>query len=117
MISKKAWQINFETGKATFTPETMSQLEELKNGLLIAGELAIEIHGHTDNTGDPGRNKVLSQERANAVKNWLMQQSSTDFNADRFAKVAGHGSEKAVATNDTDTGRAKNRRVEVVLGQ
>lgn len=116
VVSKKAWQINFDLGKATFTPETMAQLDELKMGLLIAGELAIEIHGHTDNTGDPGRNLSLSQARAEAVKIWLMQQSSTDFNSDRFSKIQGHGSDKPVATNDTDTGRAKNRRVEVVMG-
>jgi OOP family OmpA-OmpF porin len=115
-VSKRSWPINFETGKATFTPDAMVQLKELKDGILIAGDLAIEIGGHTDNTGDPGRNQTLSQARANAVKTWLMQQSSTEFNADRFVKVQGYGSEKAVATNDTDTGRAKNRRVEVILG-
>lgn len=116
VVAKRAWAINFETGKATFTPDSMSQLEELKNGLLIAGDLAIEVHGHTDNTGDPDRNRNLSQARANAVKAWLMGQSASDFNADRFAKVQGHGPDAPVATNDTDTGRAKNRRVEVVMG-
>lgn len=116
VVAKRAWAINFETGKATFTPDSMSQLEELKNGLLIAGDLAIEVHGHTDNTGDPDRNRNLSQARANAVKAWLMGQSASDFNADRFAKVQGHGPDVPVATNDTDTGRAKNRRVEVVMG-
>lgn len=116
VVSKKAWQINFATGSANFTPDTMAQLNELRMGLLIAGELAIEIHGHTDNTGDAGRNVSLSQARANAVRTWLMQQSPTDFNADRFSKVQGHGQEVPVATNDSETGRAKNRRVEVVMG-
>jgi OOP family OmpA-OmpF porin len=116
VVSKKAWDIHFETGKATFTQDTLAQLNELKMGLLIAGDLAIEIHGHTDNTGDAGRNQALSQARATAVKAWLMSQGSTDFNADRFSKVQGHGSNVPVATNDTDTGRAKNRRVEVVMG-
>ena len=116
VVSKKAWQINFETGKATFTAGTMSQLNELKMGLLIAGDLAIEIHGHTDNTGSAETNRSLSQARAAAVKSWLNQQSSTDFNQDRFSVVQGHGPDMPVATNATDTGRAKRRRVVVVLG-
>lgn len=116
VVAKRAWAINFDTGKATFTGDSLSQLEDLMNGLLIAGDLAIEIHGHTDNTGDPNRNRTLSQSRANAVKTWLMGQNSSDFNSDRFLKVEGHGPDVPVATNDTDTGRAKNRRVEVVMG-
>lgn len=116
VVSKKNWAINFETGKATFTPDAKQQLEELKMGLLIAGDLAIEIHGHTDNTGSAATNDNLSQLRAEAVKQWLMSQGSTDFNADRFSKVEGHGSQAPVATNNTDSGRAKNRRVEVVMG-
>lgn len=115
-VSKRSWPINFETGKATFTPETLAQLTEMKNGLLVSDDLLIEIHGHTDSTGNPANNVTLSQARAAAVKSWLMQQSSEAFNADRFAKVEGHGQDVPVATNETDTGRAKNRRVEVVLG-
>lgn len=116
VVSKRAWQITFETGKATFTADSMNQLNELKDGLLIAGDLAIEIQGHTDNTGDADKNVALSTARANAVKAWLMKQSSSDFNADRFAKVTGYGQGRPVASNDTDSGRAKNRRVEVILG-
>lgn len=116
VVSKRAWQITFETGKSSFTQESVAQLNELKDGLLIAGDLAIEIQGHTDNTGDADKNVALSTARANAVKAWLMKQSSVDFNADRFAKVIGYGQNRPVASNDTDSGRAKNRRVEVILG-
>lgn len=115
-VSKRSWAINFETGKATFTPDSMKQLGELRDGLLIADQLAIEIHGHTDNTGDSGRNLSLSQSRAEAVKAWLMQQSANSFESDRFTKVKGHGDANPIASNDTDTGKAKNRRVEVILG-
>jgi len=115
-VSKRNWSINFETGKATFTPETLVQLNELKNGLLVADDLAIEIHGYTDNTGDVNNNLTLSQARAEAVKNWLQTQSSSNFSAERFAVVRGHGSADALASNDTETGRAKNRRVTVILG-
>ncbi len=116
VVSKRAWSINFETGKATFTSDTTTQLNELKNGLLVADDLAIELHGYTDNTGDPNNNLTLSQTRANAVKNWLAQQSSSSFPNERFAVVKGHGSNDAVASNDSEVGRAKNRRVTVLLG-
>jgi outer membrane protein OmpA-like peptidoglycan-associated protein len=116
VVSRRAWQITFETGKATFTPESRAELYLLKSGLLIAGDLAIEIQGHTDNTGDPDKNIALSQARANAVKAWLMQQSSSDFSVDRFTSVKGFGQTRPVATNETESGRAKNRRVEVILG-
>lgn len=119
VVSKRAWAINFDTGKATFTPDSMKQLRELRDGLLIADELSIEIQGHTDNTGDPAKNLTLSQARANAVKNWLMEQAPQSFPANRFPKVQGYGdtSPAAGASNDTDAGRAKNRRVEIALGK
>jgi len=116
VVSKREWPINFETGKATFTPETLTQLNELYNGLLVAEELGIVIEGHTDSTGDPIKNQTLSQMRADAVRDWLMQQGASSFPRDRFIKVKGLGDTKPVATNDTDTGRAKNRRVVVILG-
>jgi len=116
VVSKRDWQISFDSGRATFTPDSLAQLEELKNGLLIADELALEIHGHTDATGDAIKNVTLSQLRANAVRDWLMGQGASSFPRDRFAKVTGHGSEMPAASNDTETGRAKNRRVVIVLG-
>ena len=116
VVSRRAWQITFETGKSSFGGDSLEQLNDLRDGLLIAGDLAIEIQGHTDNTGDADKNVALSTARANAVKTWLMNQSSTDFSADRFTKVTGYGQNRPVASNDSDSGRAKNRRVEVILG-
>lgn len=116
VVSKRSWSINFETGQASFTADAVRQLEQLRDGLLVADELAIEIHGHTDNTGDQSVNQSLSERRARAVQSWLMKQSSSSFPAERFSSVQGHGSSTPVAGNSTDAGRAKNRRVEVVLG-
>jgi len=115
-VSNRAWAINFNTGAATFTPDSMVQLNELKDGLLVADDLVISISGHTDNTGNPENNVTLSQARANAVRTWLMAQSKDRFPADRFITVKGFGDTKPVASNDTETGRAKNRRVEISLG-
>ncbi len=116
VVSKRNWSINFDTGQATFANDALAQLNELKNGLLVADELAIELDGYTDNTGNPENNVALSQARANAVKNWLQKASSSSFPDDRFAAIKGHGSSDPVATNENETGRARNRRVNVVLG-
>lgn len=115
VVSKKNWSINFQSGSATFSPDAQKQLTELKNGLLVAGDLAVEVHGHTDNTGDPSANMELSRRRANAVKAWLMQQSSSEFPDSRFTVVP-HGQQEPVANNSSEDGRSKNRRVVIILG-
>lgn len=117
--SSKPWHINFDTGKATFTPDAIGTLNELRNDANIANVLAIEIHGNTDNTGDPTKNKALSEERAQAVKTWLMQAAPTQFPANRFSKVDGQGSDVPLSPPslvDTPAGRAMNRRVDIVFG-
>jgi OOP family OmpA-OmpF porin len=115
VVSKKNWSINFQTGSAALAPDAQKTMADLERDL-ITTDLLIEIDGHTDNTGDPANNQNLSRARANTVKNWLMQQSSVNFPADRFS-VKGFGQDRPVATNDSETGRAKNRRVEITMGQ
>lgn len=114
-VSKRSWAFTFQTGSAAFTPETLKMLEKLKDDAIVADELAMEIHGYTDNTGDPARNVTLSNARAGAIRDWLMRQSSTNFPASRFT-VVGHGQADPAASNDTEEGRAKNRRVVIVFG-
>ena len=115
VVSRRAWQINFDTGRSTFTGSTERELQQLLNDLLVAGGTAVEIHGHTDNVGNPQSNMNLSEERAFAVKDWLERQSPVNFPEGRI-RVFAHGQENPVAPNSTEQGRARNRRVEVVLG-
>lgn len=116
-VAKRAWSIEFETGSANFTPQALKTLDDLYNQLNIASGLQVEIFGHTDNTGTVDGNISLSDARANAVKRWLQQKSFSNYPESRFAQVKGKGQSEPVADNSTSTGRAKNRRVEVVMGR
>ncbi len=113
-ISRRAWRIRFNTGKASFTPDAVSQLKQLQSDLLIAGNTVVEVHGHTDNVGDPSKNMALSESRAFAVENWLRTKSPVNFPKGRV-RVFSHGSENPVAPNSSEAGKSQNRRVEVVL--
>jgi outer membrane protein OmpA-like peptidoglycan-associated protein len=113
VVSKRSYSINFETGKASFTPEGVRTMRELKDSLAITG-LFIQVDGYTDNTGSEPVNQNLSDARAGAVKDWLQKNAPRNFPDSRF-KVAGHGSQNPIATNDTGAGKAANRRVEITL--
>jgi OmpA-OmpF porin, OOP family len=116
VVSKRSWSINFQTGSANFTPDAKRTLEELYNQLNVT-TLSIEVHGHTDNVGNADGNKSLSEKRAFAVKQFLQGRSSDSFPDERFAKMVAHGQDNPVAPNDSSSGKAKNRRVEIVLGE
>lgn len=100
--------IFFDFGKATLKEESFYELERLYNLMSKNSEMQIEIGGHTDNVGSADYNKKLSNERAEAVVNYLIkkgiEKSRLTFN--------GYGPDQPVATNETEEGRALNRRVE-----
>jgi outer membrane protein OmpA-like peptidoglycan-associated protein len=116
-VSKRAWKIEFQSGSASFTPEALATLNDLYNQLIVANGLSIEVIGHTDNTGTPSGNDALSMSRAAAVKQWLQSKSSGSFPESRFAAVLGKGQNQPIADNSTPVGKAKNRRVEIILGK
>src|SRR3954470_10182191 len=105
-----ALHINFDSGKAIIKEDSRSIIGEMVKLLQDAPDLAVEIQGHTDNTGDPGADQVLSEQRATAVKNAL---TAEGIAASRLT-AKGYGLTKPVADNSTEEGRAKNRRVELV---
>ena len=72
----------------------------------------ILVEGHTDNVGNPVSNQQLSEKRAQSVKDWLV--ISSNVPEGRF-EVKGFGDTKPIADNQTEDGKAKNRRVEIIL--
>jgi OmpA-OmpF porin, OOP family len=115
VVSRRAWNITFDTGRATFTPGAKAEMDQMVRDLLVAGNTLVEVHGHTDNVGAADANMNLSEQRAFAVKQFLEGQSTVSFPEGRV-RVFAHGQQNPVAPNGTPEGRAKNRRVEIVLG-
>jgi len=104
--------ILFEFGKADLKPElreNLSAIGAILQSLLTNSNIVIE--GHTDNVGSAATNKKLSEQRANAVMQYLIERGIDK----KRLKSVGYGLEKPVADNKTEEGRAKNRRVELVI--
>jgi len=113
LVADRSYQVNFPTNSYAITHETEKGLQEILANLTTGGALTIEVHGHTDNTGIPAKNMILSKQRAQAVKDWFVKQGG-DFTSDRITVIP-HGGNDPVATNDTTEGKAQNRRVEIKL--
>jgi outer membrane protein OmpA-like peptidoglycan-associated protein len=105
--------ILFDSGEATLKPAAQLTVAKLSGILLLMPELRVRIEGHTDSTGAAARNAALSQRRADAVRAFLAEQGI----AEERMKAAGYGMERPVADNATAAGRARNRRVELVIGE
>ena len=103
--------ILFDTGKATIKPESSVELQLVIDVLKSDTSLRIEIQGHTDNTGAKAANLTLSQQRADAVRDYL---TKTGGIATARLTSVGLGDTKPVAPNTTEAGKAQNRRVELV---
>jgi outer membrane protein OmpA-like peptidoglycan-associated protein len=102
--------VNFKRGTAELEgEETKASLAELAEFLLENPALKLRIHGHTDSAGDPGLNKGLSLERAGSVRDFLIEQG-VSFES---LRISGWGGTRPTASNSTEVGRSKNRRVEL----
>ena len=100
--------VNFETGSARLTVLSKYELENLTEILNKYPNMTIELAGHTDNTGEPESNLVLSQERAQAVYDFLVNKGIEPAKL----TAVGYGETQPIDSNDTDAGREKNRRTE-----
>lgn len=100
--------IQFETGKSTIKSSSNSILDQVVDVMNENPSYDLAIHGYTDSQGDDAVNQKLSEDRAAAVKNYLVKKGVADSRLQSF----GHGENDPVADNTTAAGRAKNRRVE-----
>lgn len=103
--------IHFATGKADILPSSAATIKTVAELLQKHTDLRLLIEGHTDNIGEFDKNMQLSKDRADAVKNYLVNKFG--IKADRL-RTMGQGQSQPVASNDTEEGRAENRRVEIV---
>lgn len=107
----KLSDILFDPGKFALKPETKILLARIAGILSWAPGITVQVEGHTDNTGDAGKNQQLSEQRAAAVANFLVEQG---MSASNISSV-GYGESRPIAANNTRAGREQNRRVELVL--
>jgi outer membrane protein OmpA-like peptidoglycan-associated protein len=105
--------LSFDTGRADIKPNMRPILDQFANGLNGQQNTEVRIIGHTDSTGGDELNNRLSLERAQATKNYLVSRGVSP----NQVVVAGRGEHEPVADNTSDAGRARNRRVEIFLGE
>lgn len=102
----------FDTGKATLRVGAREKLAKVAGILLAYPDLRLSLGGHTDSTGPLSFNQQLSQQRAAAVRDYLINQG---LKPTEIVAVEGFGPSQPVASNTTPTGRQQNRRVEIVV--
>ena len=101
--------LQFETGKSTIKPSSYTSLNQLADFLIRKKTQKILIAGHTDNVGEPVSNNMLSLDRAETVKKYLMNKGVPI----ELLKAKGYGDSKPIADNNIESGRAINRRTEI----
>lgn len=104
--------ISFPVGQATITPNFRSVLDNFAQSLQQNPTTTVTIVGHTDASGSAAVNEPLSLQRADAVRDYLVSRGV----ASNRITVDGRGAREPIASNDSDDGRARNRRVEIFLG-
>ena len=104
--------IFFDVGKSDLKSESIAEVENIRELLLVNTALKVQINGHTDNSGNAASNKVLSLKRASSVVNYLTSQGIA---ASRLS-AKGFGSDRPIVSNDDEAGgREINRRTEIEI--
>jgi K(+)-stimulated pyrophosphate-energized sodium pump len=113
VIDKKTWfdfdRLTFETGKSSLKTESEEQLKNIAEILKAYPNVSVKLGGYTDNVGKANDNLKLSSDRASTVKAELIKLGISDARLES----EGYGQENPVATNDTEEGRATNRRISI----
>ena len=103
--------ISFPSGKSDIQPQFYAPLNDVANTLIEFPQTAVDIIGHADSQGPEASNQTLSENRARSVQSYLLNQGVRPV---RLASI-GFGETQPIATNETAAGRARNRRVEIIL--
>ena len=112
VMASGEWKINFNSGSAGIQSNSSSDLEKIYNLLIQAENSKITIVGHTDNVGNANSNLALSKTRAEAVVDYLKKKGIPDS---RIQLVDGKGSNEPVSDNNSESGKAMNRRVVITF--
>ena len=105
--------ISFDTGRADIKPNLQPILDQFAQGLNSQPNTEIRIVGHTDSTGSDAVNNPLSVNRAASARDYLASRGVDS----RRIQIDGRGSHEAIGDNNTEAGRAKNRRIEIFLAE
>lgn len=100
-------RVNFTSGQSKIKRESLPLLNDITQEMRGCSDIALHIHGHTDNVGDAKLNRQLSHKRARSVGLYLLRQGVT-----QRVKIFGNGSDQPIADNETEAGRTANRRIE-----
>jgi outer membrane protein OmpA-like peptidoglycan-associated protein len=103
--------VTFDVDSSTLKPQFRSTLEQIARSLQTYPDSLIDVYGHTDSTGSDQYNQALSERRARTVADYLTMRGVSGARV----RSQGYGETMPVATNDTDAGRALNRRVEIKI--
>jgi outer membrane protein OmpA-like peptidoglycan-associated protein len=102
--------LGFAPGKSEIRPEEFALLTKVEGAILAFPVASVEVHGHTDSYGSDAENQTLSEQRAEAVRRYLL----ANMNNVQM-KAVGFGESRPIANNETVEGRARNRRIEIVI--
>lgn len=104
--------IGFRSGKSTIEPSSFPVLAKVGDALKLFPNAVLTVEGHTDNQGSDSANLLLSQDRADAVRQYLISNLGVD--AEKVTSI-GYGKARPIANNDNESGRARNRRIDIVM--
>jgi OOP family OmpA-OmpF porin len=104
--------IRFPSGRSSIDGSSAPLLRKVQQALQLFPGSAISVEGHTDANGSDSANLILSQDRADAVKHYVVANFGTD--AEKISSI-GYGEARPVATNETAEGRARNRRIDLII--
>ncbi len=104
--------LRFPPGRSAIEGSAVALMAKLREALELFPQAAVSVEGHTDSSGSDSTNLLLSQDRADAVKQYLVTQFA--FDPETISSI-GYGEARPVATNETAAGRARNRRIDLVI--